>query len=266
MNAYEKSAAGESVFKGFHRSSNASVSPRQLTPPTIYHGPFPFVAHESHGIIVPVELASSHIRIYVHIQTDGLPDTAHVYIKLKALDGSVDFASTPISIVKPETLHIEVPHVELIRFEGKEVSITYVVELADEEPVDSPKLFVSVTLPIVSTPPVVEGLIDSYIKVSDYPSGLDVDLAAIENLKAPSIVLCTWTVSRTVDGVIIPLYHLIQRVLATPGSAYSFRIPVDAYAGWPADATGTCRAAVDFAPYDPNLQTYGIGGHDFTFI
>lgn len=266
MKAYKKSTAGESVFQGFQRSSNVSFPPQQLTPPTVYHGLYPFIAHELHGVIIPVELASSHIRVYVHVQTDGLPDTTQVSIKLQALDGSVNFTSKPVSIVAPEILRIEIPQVELIRFSGKEVAIIYVAELADEEPVDSPKLFVRVTLPIVSTYPVVEGLIDSHIKVSDYPSGLDVDLAAIENLESHCYVLCTWDVSIMENGQIIGLYNLLQRTQATPGSAYRFRIPVEAYWGWPANAICTCNAAVDFAPYDPDLQTYGIGGYRFSFI
>jgi hypothetical protein len=266
MKSYGKSSTNKLGFEGFQRSSNASVSSRELMPPTLYHFIYQFIAHASRGIIVPVELADSHIRVYVHVQTDGLPDTARVRIKLQALDGSVDFTSKPVSIVAPETLRIEIPQVEIIRFSGKEVAIIYVVELADEEPVDSPKLFVRVTLPIVSTPPVVEGLIDSKIKASDYPNGLNVDLAAIENLESSCIVSCAWTVKIEINGSIIGLYELTQRAPATPGAAYCFRIPVEAYVSWPANAIGICTAAVDFAPHDPNLPTYGVGGHEFSFI
>ncbi|WP_434570594.1 hypothetical protein [Pseudomonas sp. Z3-8] len=255
------------AFEGFQQSSITSVSQEQLVAPVLYRNGFPFIPHETQGIIIPVELASSHIHVYVHIPTADLPEAATVSIKVRALDGSVGFASESLPINPPETIIIEVPQNQLKLFAGKELALRYFIELPDGEPVGSEELFARVTSPIAYTPPVVEGLNNSTIKASDYPNGLNVDEAVIENLEYPSVVLCLWVVSiRLESGEVITLYSQLQSVPASPDSPYQFRIPVQAYTGYPAEAIGRCTVAVDFAPHDPEAQTYGVGGHEFSFI
>jgi len=257
----------KSSFEGFQPSSIASVFQRQLVAPALYRNGLPFIPHETQGIIIPVELASSHIRVYVHIPTADLPEAATASIKVRALDGSAGFASESLPISPPELMIIEVPQEHLKLFAGKELAIRYFVELHNEEPVGSDELFAKVTSPLVYTPPIVEGLIDSKLKVSDYPNGLDVDEAIIENLEYPSVVRCLWVVSIRLDnGEVVSLYDLLQSVPAAPGSPYRFRIPAQAYTGFPAEAECRCTVSVDFAPHDPEAQTYGVGGYEFRFI
>ncbi|WP_458128921.1 hypothetical protein [Pseudomonas sp. Z2-11] len=254
-----------STFEGFQRSSNTLFSQRQRVPPTLYRSKSPFIPHETLGIIIPIELASSPLRVYVHIPTADLPDTATVSIKVRALDGSAGFASESLPISPPETMIIEIPQKHLKLFAGKELAIRYFVELSDEEPVGSEELFAKVTLPLVYTRPVVEGVIDSKLKVTDYPDGLDVTEAIIENLEYPSVVTCSWIVSLPVDGGSVELYSLEQRVPAAPGLPYCFRIPPQAYA-FPSEVSCSCGVSVDFAPYDPDAETYGLGGYKISFV
>jgi hypothetical protein len=255
----------KSAFEGFQPSSITSVSQQQLVAPALYRNGFPFIPHETLGIIIAVELASSHIHVYVHIPTAKLPDTASVSIKVRALDGSAGFASASLPIIPPETMIIEVPQTQLKLFAGKEVAIRYFVELPGEEPVGSDELFAKVTSPLAFTPPVVEGLIGSKLKVTDYPDGLDVVQSIIENLEYPSVVVCDWLVEYPVDGVPIAIYNLFQTLPAAPGSPYRFRIPSQAYA-FPPEAIGSCVVSVSFEPHDPDAQHYGLGGYKFSFI
>jgi hypothetical protein len=257
----------KSAFEGFQQSSITSVSQEQLAAPALYRNSYLFIAHETEGIIIPVELASSHLRVYVHIPTAELPKAATVSIKVQPRDGSAGFASERLPISPPETMIIEVPRKQLNLFAGKQLAIRYFVNLPDEEPVGSEELFAKVTSPLVFTPPVVEGLIDSKLKVSDYPNGLDVDEAIIGNLEYPSIVQCVWKVSIILGpGNEIPLYDLAQSTPAAPGLPYRFRIPVEAYTGFPAEATCTCKVIIFFAPHDPEFRDFGVGGYDFRLI
>lgn len=254
-----------SSFEGFQHPSITAVSQRQLVAPALYRNNYPFIPHETAGIIIPVELASSPIRVYAHIPTVDLPNTATVSIKVRALDGSAGFTSESLPISPPERMIIEIPQKHLKLFAGKELAIRYFVELPDEEPVGSEESFAKVTSPLVYTLPVVEGLTDSKLKVTDYPNGLDVTEAIIENLEYPSVVTCSWIVSLPVDGGSVTLYELLQSLPAAPGLPYCFRIPPQAYA-FPSEVTCHCAVSVDFSPHDPDAGTYGLGGHNISFI
>ncbi|WP_434696295.1 hypothetical protein J3P89_27710 [Pseudomonas sp. Z1-14] len=257
---------GKPPFEGFQHPFTTSVSQVQLVAPTLYRFNKPFIPHETEGIIVAVELASSHLRIYVHIPTVDLPNAATVAIEVRALDGSVSYASKPQPIVSPETLRIEVPQEDLKRFAGKKVSVRYIVQLPDEQPVGSEELFAKVTSPLDFKFPVVEGVIDSKLKVTDYPDGLDVDQSIILNLEYPSVVACRWWVSYRVEGGFpVTLYDLQQTLPVAPGLPYRFRIPPQAYA-FPSEATCECVVSVSFEPHDLDAQFFGLGGHKFSFV
>lgn len=265
MTKLNKSNAVVGTFEGFDSARNSAVGIRLLPSPTLYRANFPFLPHPTEGIIFPIELANASYQISVGVDTADLPVSALVEVLLVAVDGSATYKSPPEGISPPELLMVEIPLTELFQFEGKEIAISYTVNV-DGQSTTSLTLPIRVTRALKYDKPVVEGLENGEIIVADYPDGLSAEIQPIENIAFPSIVTVSWQVLMRVNGIIVGLYELRQRFDAAPGEKYFIRVPKEAYMGWPKEAYGVCGGSVDFAPHDPNLPTYGTGAHTIKFV
>lgn len=266
MATAKKTTAKQSLFVGFTdelQTTSAFVPPA----PTLYHRDTPYIAHPTYGIVLPIEMADSHIPTNVHVPTDGLRATSKIVVSVLAASGTMKYNSPPLDINPSEALVFTIPQAELRRFADKKVVIQYAITEPGKNPVNSGRLNLRVTAPLTYSAPIVEGLKNGVLKAADYPDGLNVDGGLIGNLEAPSIVYCVWDVTiYTEDGGATPIYNLRQTSLPTAGQPYIFRIPAEAYSNpsWASIVTCSCKVGVDFAPHDPQLAAYGTGGHEFS--
>ena len=266
MATAKKTTAKQSLFVGFTdqlQTTSAFVPPA----PTLYHRDTPYIAHPTYGIVLPIEMADSHIPTNVHVPTIGLSATSKIIITLRSTTGTLKYSSPLLDISAPEELIFTLPQAELKRFTDKSVVIQYAIKDLEKPTKDSALLNIRVTAALTYTAPVVEGLKNGVLKVADHPEGLNVDGGPIGNLAPPSIVYCIWDVSiYSQDGSVTPIYRLEQTSLPTPGQPYVFRIPAEAYSNptWAPYVTCKCTVGVDFGPHDPQLSTYGTGGHEFS--
>lgn len=266
MATAKKTTAKQSLFVGF--TDELQSTSAFVPAPTLYHRDTPYIAHSDYGIVLPIEMADSHIPTNVHVPTTGLSTTSKIIITVRATTGTLKYSSPLLDVSSSEVLIFTLPQAELKRFADKNIVIQYAIKDLGKPTKDSARLNVRVTAALTYTQPVVEGLKNGVLKAADYPDGLNVDGGLIGNLEAPSIVYCEWdiTIYTEDDGSATPIYNLRQTSLPTAGQPYIFRIPAEAYSNpsWASIVTCKCTVGVDFAPHDPQLATYGTGGHEFS--
>lgn len=266
MATAKKTTAKKSLFVGFtdQLQTTSALAPPA---PTLYHRDSLYIAHPTYGVVLPIEMADSHIPTNVHVPTVGLSATSQIIITVRATTGTLRYHSPLLDISPSDVLIFTLPQAELKRFADKNIVIQYAIKDLDKPTKDSALLSVRVTAALTYKAPVVEGLKNGVLKAADYPDGLNVDGGLIGNLEAPGIVYCVWDVTiYTEDGGATPIYNLRQTSVPTAGQPYIFRIPAEAYSNpsWVSIVTCKCTVGVDFAPHDPQLAAYGTGGHEFS--
>lgn len=265
MTKVNKIQAARSDFEGFNSTLHRPVGGRAFVSPTLYRVGLPFLSHSTEGIIFPYELTEWNYELSVGVPTTDLPISSLVDVYFKEVEGPAVYKTTRERVSPPDELLFKIPPSDLKQFEGKKLTISYNVHL-DDDSTASLELPVRVTTRLTYDKPVVEGLENGDIIVGNYPDGLDIELQPIKNIAFPSIVALSWVVMTVIDDVYTILYSTIQRYDASPEAKYVMRVPKEAYTGWPKEAYAICGGSVDFAPHDPNLPTWGTGGHKIRFI
>ncbi|MGE8149547.1 hypothetical protein ACQKP7_30940 [Pseudomonas frederiksbergensis] len=203
----------------------------------------------------------NNFNISAHVDTTYLPAFRKISVHVQSVDGTLHYSS-PVEDIAPPLNYVKIiPREELLRFVGKEVDFSYSIGIGDEAAVRSKKRRVHVRLPLISKFPTIEGVVDNTLIAADYPDGLDVTLQPVGNIQTYQDINCFWHVMIREEDKYISIYRW-QTFVRSHEKGYHFRIPAEAYTGYPPDAIHGCGVSTNMFPWGFSNFGWGFGGND----
>lgn len=216
------------------------------------------------GTNLPPEVIQG-LNVTAQIETIAFPPFAEISIQLRSVDGDIHFETQPEPSTTPEPYRIKLPRDELLRFNGKDVDFSYLISVAGGQRVVGDTRRVHIRFPLQHSLPVIEGVTESGLIVANYPNGLVVDLSAVKHLQTFNDISCVWNVVIEDEKGLVLLYCM-KLVVASTEKAYRFRIPAEAYTGYPPEAYATCGVDTNLFPRGASNWSWGFGGNAYIVL
>ncbi|MFD2642304.1 hypothetical protein [Pseudomonas japonica] len=222
------------------------------------------------GLILPAETLQANFPYLIEIETLGMPANSKLLLRWTPHDGS-----TPrtLDVILPGdgqvNTSLKIPDDWLIEDVGKDVLVECEVTLPDGRVEVGRSFDAHLAKALVGGALTVADLKNGdTLKPEDYPGGLAVRIDPIGNIQDRHPVLFELLIEAvTQSGSLRPLNHWQIEFTGTPGEAYEFIVPPEAYTGFgdPAYRALVAKAipSVKLIPR-PNQQFwYGLGGMTF---
>ncbi|MFD2642303.1 hypothetical protein [Pseudomonas japonica] len=222
------------------------------------------------GLILPEETVQAGFPKMIEIETLGMPANSKLLLRWTPHDGSnprtLDFTLFGDGQVNTS---LRIPDSWLREDVGKDVLVECEVTLPDGRVEVGRSFNAHLAKALVDGEMIVADLKHGdTLKPEDYPDGLTVRIDPIENIRDYHPVVFEFQVDAILQGGSLrPVNHWQIEFIGTPGEAYEFIVPPEAYTGFGDPAyqglIAMALPGVKLVPR-PTLQFwYGLGGQVF---